>query len=526
MGFFTYVQNNWQEIISLTLTHIQLTIFSVAIAILIGVPLGILISYIRPLSKPVLGISSVVQAIPSLALLGFLIPVLGIGSTPSIVMVVLYSLLPIIKNTATGLSNIDADLIEAGTGIGLTKFQILYKVKIPLSLPIIMAGVRISAVTAVGLVTIAAYIGAGGLGYLVYAGIRTVNNAQILAGAIPACLLALGMDFIFAQVEKSVSPISMRSDIKSLDKEKIISIRRKQKIGLSISSIVLILVILASIIPSLGGGSKTIVIGGKDFTEQNIIANIYAELIEDRTDINVTKKLDLGGTQVIFSAVESGDVDFYVDYTGTIYASMLQQTESKTPDETYDFVKNKLETDYNLTAMDPIGFNNTYTLAVRQETAEKYNLKTYSDLAEVSNELIITPTIEIMNRPDGLPNLLTLYNMNFKETSAMEGSLRYTAIENGQSDVIDAFSTDGLLIQFDLFVLEDDKNYFPPYYAFPIIRPDTLEEYPELEEVINLLNGRIDDDKMRELNYYVDVEKQNPQDVAHNFLVEEGLVAA
>lgn len=524
MGIFSYLIENWQEVLSLTLTHIQLTIFSVAIAILIGVPLGILISYIRPLSKPVLGFSSVVQAIPSLALLGFLIPVLGIGATPAIVMVVLYSLLPIIKNTATGLSNIDQDLVEAGTGIGLTKFQILYKVKIPLALPVIMAGVRISAVGAVGLVTIAAFVGAGGLGYLVYAGITAIDNAQILAGAIPACLLALGMDFIFSQVEKSVSPISLRTDIKSLDKTKIKKIRKNQKIGLSVSSAVLAIIIIISLVPSFGSSKRTIVVGSKDFSEQLIIANIYADLIEENTDIKVDRKLNLGGTQIVFNAIESGSVDFYVEYTGTIYSSMLKQTDTRTPDETYTYVKQHLKDDYNLDVLDPIGFNNTYTLAVTPALAEQYNLTTFSDLAAVSDQLRITPTIEIMNRPDGLKNLMTTYNMNFKDTKPMNGTLRYTAIDTGESDVIDAFSTDGLLNDFGLVVLEDDKNYFPPYYAVPIIRPDTLAEYPELQAVFDELTGIITDETMRELNYKVDVEKQKPEKVAHDFLVEQGLV--
>lgn len=524
MGIFSYLIENWQNVLSLTLTHIQLTIFSVAIAILIGVPLGILISYVRPLSKPVLGFSSVVQAIPSLALLGFLIPALGIGATPAIVMVVLYSLLPIIKNTATGLSNIDQDLVEAGTGIGLTKFQILYKVKIPLALPVIMAGVRISAVGAVGLVTIAAFVGAGGLGSLVYAGITTIDNAQILAGAIPACLLALGMDFIFSQVEKSVSPISLRSDIKSLDKEKIKKIRKNQKIGLSVSSAILVIIILISIVPSFGSSQKTITVGSKDFTEQRILANIYADLIEENTDLKVDRKLGLGGTQIVFTAVESGSVDFYVEYTGTIYSSLLKQTDKRTPDETYDYVKQQLNDDYNLSVLDPIGFNNTYTLAVEPELAEKYNLKTFSDLAAVSDQLRIAPTIEIMNRPDGLENLLTTYNMKFQKTTPMNSTLRYTAIDTGESDVIDAFSTDGLLKKFELVVLEDDKDYFPPYYAVPIVRPELFVEYPELEGVFDQLVGKIDDDTMRELNYKAEVENQKPEKVAHDFLVEQGLV--
>lgn len=212
MSLLSYLMQNSGEILSRGVQHVQITLFSIGIAILIGVPLGIAISYVRPLKKPVIGFANLVQAIPSIAILGFLVPVLGIGEKPAIFMVVLYSLLPIIKNTATGLSSINSETLEAAKGIGMTRFQVLMKVRLPLALPVIMTGVRISAVTAVGLVTIAAFIGAGGLGYVIYAGIRTVNTNQILAGAIPACVLALAVDWLGATVERIVTPVCFKQD--------------------------------------------------------------------------------------------------------------------------------------------------------------------------------------------------------------------------------------------------------------------------------------------------------------------------
>ena len=209
--FFTYIVQNREQILSLLLDHIQLTCLAVGLAIVIGVPLGLLISYTKGLNKLVLGIASVIQAVPSMALLGFAIPFLVIGVLPSVIVVVLYSLLPIVKNTFTGIQGISPELMESAKGIGLTKPEILFKVQIPLALPVMMAGIRISAVTAVGLMTMAAFIGGGGLGYLVFSGISTVNNAQILAGAIPACLLALLVDFLLGQVEKFVTPVSQRT---------------------------------------------------------------------------------------------------------------------------------------------------------------------------------------------------------------------------------------------------------------------------------------------------------------------------
>ena len=188
------------------LEHMRLTGTAISIAILIGVPMGILISYIKPLNKPTLAMVNLVQAIPSLAMLGFLVPFLGIGARPAIFMVIVYSLLPIVKNTFAGLSNQNAEMLEAAKGIGMTQLQILFRIKLPLALPIIMAGVRISAVTSVGIVTIAAFIGAGGLGFIIHSGIQMANTNMVLAGAIPACILALLVDFAMSMVEKRVTP--------------------------------------------------------------------------------------------------------------------------------------------------------------------------------------------------------------------------------------------------------------------------------------------------------------------------------
>jgi len=206
-----FMMNNYSDILFRLLQHLQITILAISIAILVGVPLGILISYIKPLNKPVLGFANLVQAIPSIAILGFLVPFLGIGEKPAIFMVVLFSLLPIIRNTATGLASVNPETAEAAKGIGMTNLQVLLRIKLPLALPVIMAGIRISVVTSVGLVTIAAFIGAGGLGYLIYSGIRTVNSNLILSGAIPACILALTVDWLGGLIEKFVTPACFKT---------------------------------------------------------------------------------------------------------------------------------------------------------------------------------------------------------------------------------------------------------------------------------------------------------------------------
>ncbi|CUU48510.1 glycine betaine ABC transporter substrate-binding protein [Clostridium beijerinckii] len=521
--FLNYIFTSKDQIVTLLLEHIKLTALSVGIAIIIGMPLGILTSYVKKLNKPILGIASVVQAIPSMALLGFAIPFLGIGTPPAIVMVVLYSLLPIIKNTTTGIDSINSDMLEASKGIGLTKFQVLVKVQIPLALPVIMSGIRISAVTAVGLMTMAAFIGGGGLGYLVFSGIRTVNNYQILAGAIPACVLALLVDGLFSIVEKLVTPISLQK-ANNKSKEAKIRSRKIQKGILAATACVLIGIFAVSGLSKKISNKKVITIGSKDFTEQEILGNILSELIERKTDISVNRKFALGGTQVIFSAMQNGDVDMSVDYTGTAYGDELKYKPISDVEEVYNTVKKDFKDKYNIEVLKQMGFNNTYTLAVTKETAKKYNLKTISDLSKVSSGITATTTLEFLNREDGLVGLAKKYNLNFKNTVGIDGSPRYAALMNKESDVIDAFSTDGLLKKYDLSVLKDDKNFFPPYYAVPVVRAETLKKYPEIQPLVEEVGDLLNNDVMGELNYEVDELKKDPKDVAVEFLQKNGLI--
>lgn len=515
MDFINYIIENKDQIISLCIEHIELTSLALIIAIIIGVPIGILISYKKKLNKPVLGITSVTQAIPSMALLGFMIPFLGIGTAPAIVVVVLYSLLPIIKNTYTGISNISPATIEAATGIGLTKGQILTKIQIPQALPIIMAGVRISSVSAVGLMTMAAFIGGGGLGYLIFSGIRTVNNYQILAGAIPACILALLVDYFFGAIEKLVTPISLQNEDKS--KEKIKKERRRNKI-IVIATIIVIGLLFLSEIDFSKKSEDSIRVGSKDFTEQEILCYMTSHAIENNTDINVETECNLGGAQVVFSALTNDNIDLYIDYAGTDYTDILDHKPISDVDKVYKTIKKEMKQKYNIEVLDQMAFNNTYALAVTKETAEQYNLKTISDLTRVSNELTIAPTLEFINREDGLPGLKKAYGLEFKDTIGIDGSPRYTALQNNNAQVIDAFTTDGLLRKFNLVVLEDDKNFFPPYNAIPLVRSDTLKEYPEIEDILNKLGTYLTDEVMQDLNYQVDELGNSPEQVAINYL--------
>ena len=516
MEFFNYLAENSSQIISLLLEHVELTLLSVVLSIIIGIPVGILISYVKKLGKPILGLTNIIQAIPSMALLGFMIPILGIGMVPAIVMVILYSLLPIIKNTYTGIKNINEQTIEAATGIGLTKWQILTKVQIPLAFPVIMAGIRISAVSAVGLMTLAAFVGAGGLGYLVYAGIRTVNNSQILAGAIPACLLALLIDYIMSIIET----LSIKQNRRNISKKKLFV----QKVILILISVLTVGLFAINYSANDVISKDTITIGSMDFTEQEILSYMIAELIEENTDIEVKQELSLGSSNIVMGAVSTNDIDMYIDYTGTIYGSVLKHEPNSNVQEVYDISKKELKEQYDLNILDDLNFNNTYTLAVKKETSDKYGLKTISDLCEVSDELVFSPTLVFMERNDCYIGLKEIYPINFKEVIPIDGSPRYIALMDGKSDVIDAYSTDGLLEKFGLVVLEDDKNFFLPYHAIPVVNNRIIEEYSEIIPLLENLSECLNDEKMRELNYKVDEERLKAEDVAHEFLVENDLI--
>ncbi len=523
MEILNYFSANSGEILALTGEHIRLTAISLFFALLIGIPAGILITNVKWLQKPILGVANVMQAIPSMALLGFAIPLLGIGSLPAIVVVILYSLLPIIKNTYTGLSGIDPTMMEAAKGIGMKGKEILRKIQLPLALPVIMTGVRVSAVTAVGLMTIAAFIGAGGLGTLVFAGIRTVNHLQILAGAIPACILALLVDYLGGTIEYLITPPGMSHEYLEA-KEKYKQKRQRRKWALSLLALLVVLAFGSQL--SFGGkkDGEEISIGMKDFTEHTILGHIIGEYIEANTDLKVNRKLNLGGTQVVFSALRSGEIDFTVDYTGTMYGDILKYPASSNVEQVYESVKKDYKDQFDLDVLKNLNFNNTYALAVKQETAEKFQLQTIDDFLKHQQDLRLGFTLEFINRDDGLKGLEERFNIDPPHVVGIDGSNRYVALMSGETDVTEVFSTDGLLRKYQLVVLKDDKEFFPPYYAVPVLRHELMEKHPELVRLFEELGEHFSDEVMTELNYQVDELHKKPEDVAHDFLVQEGLI--
>jgi osmoprotectant transport system substrate-binding protein len=293
---------------------------------------------------------------------------------------------------------------------------------------------------------------------------------------------------------------------------------------------VLTTVLMGTLLAGCGGGNNNaaagnsgeITIGSKNFTENVLLAHMMADLIEDKTDIKVKRQVNLGGSNVAWSALENNNIQLYPDYTGTVVANYYQE-ETGNSEESLTKTRELLEKD-GLAFLDPFGINNTYTLAVSRETAEKYNLKTFSDLAKVSGEMVLGVEFEFLDREDGYPGVQKLYGMDFKQSKGMDHGIMYRSIEDGETDVTNAYATDAQIKVHDLVILQDDKEFFPPYDAGPIVRQDTLDKYPELEGILNQLSGQISDEEMQQLNAEVDVDALKEEDVARNFLIKKGLI--
>lgn len=523
LNFINLFMEKKSELLELFIQHLNMTIIAVFISLVVGIPAAILITRNKTASKIVIGLANIMQSIPCIALLAFAVPFVGIGAKPAILMVIVYALLPIIKNTYTGIVSIDSKTVEVAKGLGLTKWQRLFKVEMPIAMPFIMAGIRISAVAAVGTMTIAAFAGAGGLGWFINLGLNSRNPALVLLGAIPASLLALIIDFILARLEHAITSEGLlpSEKIKNVSKS---AKRRERGIVFALCALLVIGPTVSSLGTAFAQSNNKIVIGSSNFTEAFILGYMYSDLIESNTDLEVEQKFNLNGASFCFDALTNEDIDMFVEYTGSALSTMLHEPIENDRDAVYNKVKKLMKDRHNIDVSEPIGFNNTYVMSVKPETAEKYNLKTLSDLIKNADKLDLGCTVEFVQREDCLPLLEKQYNMKFKKVSGLDAAIRYQAVDADEVQVVDAFSTDALLAKLGLTTLEDDVNFFPPYYAINFTNQKILDKHPELKPVLSKMDGLIDEKTMAQLNSQVDIEGKDPKDVAHNFLVEKGLV--
>ncbi|MBK5254078.1 MAG: glycine/betaine ABC transporter substrate-binding protein [Peptostreptococcaceae bacterium] len=287
----------------------------------------------------------------------------------------------------------------------------------------------------------------------------------------------------------------------------------------------IMLVLVMAVSMTACSQEKTITIASKPMTEQFVIAEMLTALIEQETDIKVELKSGVGGgTSNIHPAMISGEIDIYPEYTGTGWMFVLEQELINDPDELYEEVKAGYKEEFDIVWSGLYGFNDTYGIAMKRELAEELGIETYSDLAAASDKLVFGAEHDFFEREDGFPGLDDVYGFDFKKETGMDIGLKYLAIESGEVDVINIFSTDGKLKEYDMVVLEDDEYFFPSYYAATLIRQETLDEYPELEEVIAMLDGQISNEEMTNMNYLVEIEKMEPKQVALDFLEEKGLL--
>lgn len=493
---------------NLTIEHILISLLAISIASVLGIILGIIISEYRRFSGLILGTVNILYTIPSIALLGFFITITGVGNTTALIALIIYALLPIIRSTYTGIVNINPLIIEASEGMGSTKLQQLFKVKLPLALPVLMSGIRNMVIMTIALAGIASFVGAGGLGVAIYRGITTNNSAMTFLGSLLIAILALVFDFILGLIEKRLTNRK----------------RVKYKINPKLIILGLFIVIFGAYFSLNSKKDKTINIATKPMTEGYILGQMLTELIEQDTDlkVNITNGVG-GGTSNIHPAIVKGEFDLYPEYTGTSWEAVLKKEDSY-DESKFDELQKEYKEKYNLEYVNLYGFNNTYGLAVNKDIAEKYNLKTYSDLAKVSNNLIFGAEYDFFEREDGYKELQKVYNIDFKKKIDMDIGLKYQAMKDKKIDVMVIFTTDGQLAVSDVVVLEDDKKMYPSYRAGTVVRSEILSKYPELKPVLEKLNNILDDKTMADLNYQVESEGKKPEDVAREYLQEKGLL--
>jgi osmoprotectant transport system permease protein len=491
------------EVARLGAEHVVLVAASTAAAALVGIPAGILAFHRPRLGRPLLWLASVAQTIPSLALFGFLLPlpfIGGIGPRTALVALTIYAFLPIVRTTVGGLQGLDRSVLEAGVAMGMTPRQLLFLVELPLAMPSIVAGLRVATVIGVGTATIAAAIGAGGLGEYIFRGLSMVDTTTILAGAIPAAALALAADGGLAWLEHR-----LRHRGALIGGPAIIAILAVSVIALSGRSAM------------IGASRSAVVVGSKNFTEQVILGELLARAIEDE-GVPVVRKLNLGGTFICDTALRSGDLDLYVEYTGTAATAVFHQDVTHDPTAALRQVR-ELYAGVGVSVLEPLGFDNTFAILVRARDARQLGLRSIADLRTAAAGWTPGFGYEFLARADGYAGLSRTYGLRFGGAPrAMDVSLIYKALADGQVDVIAGDATSAQIDAFNLLPLDDTLRYFPPYDAVPVVRTAALLAHPEIGRAMARLAGRITDQAMRAMNRAVDMAHGDPRDVARESL--------
>ena len=499
------------------LAHLQLSLLALAAGLCVSVPLGVFVARRPRLEGAVLGIAAVAQTIPSLALLALMVPLLAalanvvasvgielhsIGFLPAWLALALYSVLPILRNTVTGIAGVEPALIEAARGVGMTDRQRLWQVELPLALPVLVAGIRTATVWVVGTATLATPVGATSLGNFIFSGLQTRNFGAVVLGSVSSALLALLLDGLIAALERGLA-----------------ARRRRLWGGAVIALAALFTLVVATLVASGRDLRPTVAIGAKSFTEQYVLAALLEQTIEQAGGAEgpVVRRLDSLGSTVAFDALRSGELDLYVDYTGTIWATILErQGLPNDRSEVSREVRQQLAEDYGIAVVAALGFENTYALAMRADRARELQVETVGELAARASQLSIGGDYEFFVRAEWKA-LEERYGLAFAEQRSMDPALMYGAVRQREVDVISAFSTDGRIAAYDLRLLEDELGVIPPYDAIVLAGPGFQRDWAGLVAALAELGGTIDAAAMQSMNAAVDQDGESPAAVATRF---------
>jgi osmoprotectant transport system permease protein len=485
----------WQEALShlpdYLGSHVRVSATALALGLATSLPLALIARNKPVLRSTLLGVASVVQTVPGLALLALFYPLLlalaalslqwlgvsfsAFGFLPAVLALALYSMLPVLRNTITGLDGVDPALIEAAKGVGMMPRQSLLIVELPLALPVMMAGIRTAAVWVIGTATLSTPIGQTSLGNYIFAGLQTQNWVFVLFGCFSAALLALAVDQLLALIE--------------------IGLRERSRLKALIGALGVVALVLATLLPGFAATRATYRVGAKTFTEQYVLASLIAQTLRARGLTAATRE---GlGSNVIFDALKTGDIDVYVDYSGTLWANQFGHTDIRPRSELLDALKADLEKS-KVALLGELGFANAYALVMPQAKAQALGIKTISDLASRAGGMTIAGDYEFFSRPEWA-GIRGAYGLTFKAQRTMQPDFMYAAAASGEVDVIAGYTSDGLIAKYDLVVLDDPKAAIPPYDAIILLSPQRADDQA-LRQALQPLLGAIAIATMREAN--------------------------
>jgi osmoprotectant transport system permease protein len=438
-----------------------------------------------------LSLASVVQTVPGLALLALFYPLLlalaaltlswfgfgfsAFGFLPAVLALALYSMLPVLRNTITGLDGVEPAILEAAKGVGMTPRQSLFTVELPLALPVMMAGIRTAAVWVIGTATLSTPIGQTSLGNYIFAGLQTQNWVFVLFGCLAAATLALAVDQLLALVENGL--------------------RQRNRLRAMLGGAGIAALVAVTLVPSMARSSSNTIVGAKTFTEQYVLSALIAQRLR-AAGLSASSREGLG-SNVIFEALKSNDIDVYVDYSGTLWVNQFHRGDSRPREKLLDELKVVLAKQ-DITLLGELGFENAYALVMPKKRAEALGIRTIADLAAHAPTMSLAADYEFFSRPEWA-SLQKAYGLSFHAQRQMQPDFMYAAVASGEVDVIAGYTSDGLIAKYDLVVLEDSRHAIPPYDAIVLLSPRRAGDQA-LQAAIKPLLGKIDIADMREAN--------------------------